>query len=61
MKTGTYIAGKYKVDHSAFGGELSQFDFEGHHTLSSMANKITADQRFDEMCRKNRINGIYTF
>lgn len=61
MKTVIYKSENYKADRSAFGGELSQFDFDGHHTLSSMADKIAADWRFDEMCRKNIVNGIYTF
>lgn len=48
-----YRTGNYKVDHTTFGGELSLFDFEGHRTLSNMAEKIASDLRFDETCRKN--------
>lgn len=48
-----YRTGNYKVDHTTFGGELSLFDFEGHRTLSDMAEKIASDLRFDETCRKN--------
>lgn len=48
-----YRTGNYKVDHTTFGGELSLFDFEGHRTLSNMAEKIASDLRFNEMCRKN--------
>ena len=39
--------------HNTFGGELTLFDFEGHHTLSTMADRIMRDLRFDEQCRKN--------
>lgn len=35
-----YRTGRYKIDHSTYGGEISLFDFEGHHTLTSMAKKI---------------------
>lgn len=42
----------YKIDHTTYGGELSLFDFEGHYTMTSMANKIAKDKRFDEQCRK---------
>lgn len=48
-----YRTGNYKVDHITFGGELTLFDFEGHRTLSNMAEKIASDLRFDETCRKN--------
>ena len=52
--TGNYYrTGNYKVDHTTFGGELSLFDFEGHRTLSNMAEKIASDLRFDETCHKN--------
>lgn len=51
-----YRIGNYKVDHTTFGGELSLFDFEGHRTLSNMAEKIASDLRFDKMCRKNLEN-----
>lgn len=51
-----YRTGNYKVDHTTFGGELTLFDFEGHRTLSNMAEKIASDLRFDETCRKNREN-----
>lgn len=51
-----YRTGNYKVDHTTFGGDITLFDFEGHHTLSSIADKIASDLRFDEQCRKNISN-----
>lgn len=48
-----YRTRNYKVDHSTFGGELTDFDFNGHHTIASMASKIAQDFKFDEYCRKN--------
>ena len=39
--------------HNTFGGEITLFDFEGRHTLSSMAEEITSSWRIDEQCRKN--------
>lgn len=44
------------ADHTTYGGELSLFDFEGHHTMQSMANRIAADLRFDKMCKQNALN-----
>lgn len=40
-------------NHNTYGGEITLFDFEGHHTLSTMAARIASDLRFDEQCRKN--------
>lgn len=45
----------YNIDHRTYGGEITLFDFEGHHTLSSMAEKIARDKRFDEYCIKKSI------
>lgn len=54
-ETRNYYTRNY-ADHSTFGGELNSFDFEGHHTMSSMADRIAADLRFDNMCRINALN-----
>lgn len=55
-ETRNYYTTRNYVYHSTFGGELSSFDFEGHHTMSSMAAKIAADLRFDNMCKQNALN-----
>lgn len=41
--------------HFTYSGTVSNFDFEGHHTLKSMADRIEQDLRFDERCRRNAI------
>lgn len=43
----------YRPDHTRYGGSITLFDFEGHHTLSSMADKIASAEKFDERCQKN--------
>lgn len=40
-------------NHNTYGGEITPFDFDGHHTLSTMSARIASDLRFDEQCRKN--------
>lgn len=45
--------GIYEVDHRTFGGELTLFDFEGHHTMVTMANKIMRDYTFDLQRKKD--------
>ena len=42
-----------KPDHSTFGGIISEFDFNGHHTMTSIASRIESDWAFDRSCRKN--------
>lgn len=48
-----YRTGSYKVDHTTYGGALSSFDFEGHHTMTTMAQRIISDFNFDKRCKKN--------
>ena len=53
-----YRTGKFKPNHSTYGGEIffSDFctDFSGNSRNESFyASRIISDLRFDEMCRKN--------
>lgn len=52
-KTQLHGTGIYPVNYSAYGGEITAFDFDGHPTITGMAEKICRDYRFDERCRKN--------
>lgn len=45
--------GTYKVDHSTFGGELTPFDFDGHHTMATMTSRIIRSFSFDRRCQRN--------
>jgi len=51
--TDFYRTEKFKVDSSTFGGEIGLFDFYGHHTMKTMADKIMGDLAFDYQCKKN--------
>lgn len=48
-----YTTERFNVDHSTFGGEISNYDFDGHPTMSDIVSKILSDLRFDEQCKKN--------
>ena len=48
-----YRTGRNPMNHCTFGGELTLFDFEGHHTMSTMAQKIMRDFAFDKQCGQN--------
>ena len=38
------------VNHSTFGGLISAYDFNGHTSMSYVADKIISDWRFDMFC-----------
>lgn len=45
-----------KINHmqyTAFGGEIYKRDFDAHLTMSDIASRIAADQRFEKTCRQN--------
>lgn len=43
--------GNYKVDHSVYGGEISQSDFEGYTSMTLVASKIYKTKAFDRHCK----------
>lgn len=51
-----YTASSNYADHSTFVGIISNFDFEGYHTMSDIASRIIADMKFDERCRRDSVN-----
>lgn len=48
-----YRTGSHKVDRTTYGGTLSSFDFDGHHTMATMAQRIISDFNFDKKCKRN--------
>ena len=43
----------YKIDHSKFGGLIYSFDFDTEHNQSKhIAERIAADIKFDNMCKR---------
>ena len=43
----------YKVDHSTCGSQIYNYDFDGYVSMSSMAERIISDWKFDKQCKKN--------
>lgn len=39
--------------NNTFGGKLSNYSFDGHSTMSEIADDIISDMRFDERCKRN--------
>lgn len=42
----------YKPDHSTCGSVIYNYDFDGYLSMTSMAERIISDWKFDEKCRK---------
>ena len=53
-----YRTGNCPIDHTKCGLELTLFDFEGHHTLCSMAQKIQSAVEFEKKCKENIKNKV---
>ena len=43
----------YDRNHIHFGGNVSDYSFNGHTTLSDMAKHIMNDLKFDEDCKRD--------
>ena len=48
-----YKTDNYRAVHHTYGGELTSYDFDGKHTIKTMADKIMRDFAFDKQCKKN--------
>ena len=56
MTRNYYRTGNYKTDHSTCGSLIYNYDFDGYVSISTIAERIISDWKFDEKCRKNIIN-----
>ena len=43
----------YKPDHSTCGSVIYNYDFDGYVSMTSMAERIISDWKFDEERRKD--------
>lgn len=53
MTNRNYYTSSNYADHSSFGGNIYNYDFDGYNSISSIASRIISDLKFDEQCRKN--------
>ena len=56
MKRNYYRTGNYKSDHSTCGSVIYNYDFDGYVSMSTMAERIISDWKFDDDCKKNAEN-----
>ena len=59
MTRNYYRTGNYKPDRSTCGSVIYNYDFDGYVSISTIAERIISDWKFDEKCRKNIINKKY--
>ena len=53
MTRNYYTTGSYKPDRSTCGSVIYNYDFDGYVSMSSMAERIISDWKFDKQCKKN--------
>lgn len=59
MTRNYYRTENYKTDHSTCSSLIYNYDFDGYVSISTIAERIISDWKFDEKCRKNIINKKY--
>lgn len=59
MARNYYRTGNYKTDHSTCSSLIYNYDFDGYVSISTIAERIISDWKFDEKCRKNITNKKY--
>ena len=58
MTRNYYRTGNYKPNHSTCSSVICNYDFDGYVSMTSMAERIISDWKFDEKCRKLANNNI---
>ena len=58
MTRNHYRTENYKPNHSTRSSVIYNYDFDGYVSITSMAERIISDWKFDEKCRKLAKNNI---
>ena len=53
MTRNYYRTENYKPYHSTCGNVIYNYDFDGYVSMTSMAERIISDWKFDKRCKKN--------
>ena len=56
MTRNYYTPSNYNADYSTCGSLIYNYDFDGYVSMTTMAERIISDWKFDERCRKNSQN-----
>lgn len=60
MTNGTknYYTSSNYVNHTRFGGNVYNYDFDGYNSINGIAARIVSDWKFDCKCKQNTENRI---
>ena len=58
MTENYYRTRNYKLDHSTCGSIIYNYDFDGYVSMTSIAERIISDWKFDKKCQKLINNNI---
>ena len=58
MTENYYRTRNYKLDHSTCGSVIYNYDFDGYVSMTSIAERIISDWKFDKKCQKLANNNI---
>lgn len=53
MTAQKYKTTMYQAEHTAFGGKIYDYDYNGRTSMCDIASRIEADRKFDERCRQH--------
>lgn len=60
MTRNYYTTPSNYADHTRFGGNVYNYDFDGYTPMSVIADRIISDRKFDDKCRKLEENNKRT-
>ena len=56
MTKNYYTTPNNYANHSTFGGNISNYSFNAHTTMSDIAEQIISGWKFDQQCKRNAEN-----
>lgn len=54
--TKNYYTSSNYTNHSAFGGNIYNYDYDGYTSMEDIASRIASDLKFDKRCKNNAEN-----
>ncbi len=54
--TDFYRTERFKINHSTFGGNIYNHDFDGYTSMEDIASRIISDMKFDKRCEQEAKN-----
>lgn len=48
-----YGIGRVNREYLDYGGVIYNYDYDAHHTMADIANRIAADLKFEKKCKQS--------